>query len=497
MIDARTVVATRSDRAFYPERAPFGPEEAYPEYRLGASGDEPNPAYAAVRETFRLAGLDSARYGTPEWNPLADLIAEGETVVLKPNLVKESHPRDPDGWRYVLTHGSVIRAVADYVFAAGARVVIADAPQTDSSFGAIVRVLGLDVLREFYASHGLDLSLVDLRNEEWTNRGGVIVERRRLAGDPMGGVAYDLGGASEFVGHRGNGRYYGADYDARVVNHHHAGGRHEYLISRTVMDADVVFSLPKLKSHKKAGVTLSMKNLVGVNADKNWLPHHTEGAPSSGGDEHPTMNFKHQVERRAAALLRRAAVRVPAVGTRLLAVARRGGTRVFGDTEDVVRSGNWWGNDTVWRMCLDLNKIVSYGTPDGSFRPPVRESRRRHLALIDGIVAGQGRGPMNPDPLPAGLVVFGTNAPSVDAVATYLFGFDPDRVPIVRNAFACREFPLVEWPWRDVVVRSDDSRWDGRLGDVDPAATLDAQPHFAWRGHVELPSGERMTAIDA
>ena len=83
-------------------------------------------------------------------------------------------------------------------------------------------------------------------------------------------------------------------------------------------------------------------------------------------------------------------------------IARRAGRPVFGDTETVVRSGNWWGNDTVWRMCLDLNKIVLYGSPDGSFRPATREHRKRHYVLIDGILAGQGRGPMNPGSSPRG-----------------------------------------------------------------------------------------------
>src|SRR5205823_8929519 len=57
-------------------------------------------------------------FGKANWNPLATLIEPGETVLLKPNLVKEKHPRDPQGWKYVLTHGSVIRAVADYAWKA-------------------------------------------------------------------------------------------------------------------------------------------------------------------------------------------------------------------------------------------------------------------------------------------------------------------------------------------------------------------------------------------
>ena len=273
-LDPRAVVVTVARRPEYPSQAPFHPSERYPEARFEQVG-EPNVVYEAVRETFLRAGLDAERHGTPEWNPLGDLIAPGETVLLKPNLVKESHPRDPDGWRYVLTHGSVVRAVADYVWLAlegEGKIVIADAPQTDSSFEAIVRVLGLDTIRDFYAEAGLTLELIDLRREEWENHGGVITGTRPLPGDPYGCIAFDLGEQSEFVEHGGSGRYYGAFYDEGEVNHHHSGGRHEYLIAGSVIEADVVFSLPKLKTHKKAGVTASLKNLVGVNGDKTGSP---------------------------------------------------------------------------------------------------------------------------------------------------------------------------------------------------------------------------------
>ena len=36
------------------------------------------------------------------------------------------------------------------------------------------------------------------------------------------------------------------------------------------------------------------------------------------------------------------------------------GRLYFGDTQRVVRSGNWHGNDTCWRMVLDLNKCLFF-----------------------------------------------------------------------------------------------------------------------------------------
>jgi uncharacterized protein (DUF362 family) len=472
-IDEQAVVVCSAAEAAYPAEPPFDP---------------PNHVHDAVRACFSRAGLDSDRQGTPEWNPLGELIRPGETVLLKPNFVKESHPRDPDGWRYVLTHGSVIRAVADHVFAAvgrEGRVVIADAPQTDSSFDAIVRVLGLDRVQAHYRERDFELELIDLRREEWLNRGGVIVGRTPLAGDPRGGVPFDLGTDSELTAHGGAGRYYGAFYDAGEVNSHHSGGRHEYLVSASAIEADVIFSLPKLKTHKKAGITVSLKNLVGLNADKNWLPHHTEGNPANGGDEYPEPSATHRLERMLARAFRQLTLRVPGFGPWLHRQARPVGLSLFGDTETVVRSGNWWGNDTTWRMCLDLNKLVLYGNPDGTMRAAGRERRKRHFVLVDGIVAGESRGPLNPDPVEAGLVVFGLHPASVDAACAVLMGFDPERIPIVRGAFSCERYPLVEWGWRDVRVVAERPEWSRPLPEIDPRSTLRFEPHFGWKGKIE------------
>lgn len=486
----------RAELAAYPREAPFGPGQLYAEYSYPSPGSERNSSYETVRNSFRSARLDAANFGSAKWNPLRDLIAPGETVVLKPNLIKEFHPRDPEGWQYVLTHGSIVRAVADYVFkavGANGKVIIADAPQTDSSFAKIVAVLGLEAIRDFYLRRGLNIELIDLRKEEWTSRDGVIVGRRKLPGDPYGAVAFDLGANSEFLGHRGAGRYFGADYDVGETNLRHHGTRHQYLISRAVVDCDVLFNLPKLKTHKKAGITVALKNLVGVNADKNWLPHHTEGALGEGGDEHPAPGMTHRFERLAVKYAHQLSLRVPGAGPWIHRHARRVGSKAFGDTEEVIRTGNWYGNDTIWRMCLDLNKLVSYGRSDGTLRPYAAENRKRHLVLVDGIIAGEGRGPMNPDAVKAGLVMFGLNSASVDATAAHMMGFDPRRIPIVRNAFRSNCYPIAEWDCDDIQVVSSTRELNGVLRDIGDDAVFHFEPHFGWKGHIErrdaMPAG--------
>jgi uncharacterized protein (DUF362 family) len=407
-------------------------------------------------------------------------------VLLKPNWVRGGHPRDPHGWKYTVTHGSVVRAVGEYVALAlkgEGRIVIGDGPQTDSDFWQIAELTGTVAVAQELRRRGIDVELVDFRKEQWEARDGVIVGRRELAGDPRGYVAFDLGDRSRLAGHVGAGRYYGAFYDAGEVNRHHTEGRHEYLIAGSAIAADVFINLPKLKTHKKTGVTLNLKNLVGINGDKNWLPHHTEGVPRDGGDQFPGWTLGRWLELRGGRILRSLAMRLPYAGPWLLARAREAGARVLGDTDTVIRSGNWSGNDTTWRMALDLNTILLYGREDGTFRDPGQ--RKPYLSFVDGVLAGEGAGPLNPDPVPAGVLAFGANPAAVDAVCAWLMGFDPGRLPVVREAFARMALPIATGSWRDVLVESNIVGWNGRLCDIPDESCFRFRPHFGWRGAIE------------
>jgi uncharacterized protein (DUF362 family) len=485
--DDSVVTIFKVGEAEYPKFSPYNPSQFYPEYQLESIDPEVNWVYEGIRSLFYNAGLDIQNYGKSNWNPLKEYINPGEIVLLKPNLVKEIHPRDPQGWIYTLTHGSVIRAVADYVFKAlngDGKIIIADAPQTDSSFVKIISLLGLDVLADFYKIRGLNLEIVDLRQEEWINLDGIIVDRHKLQGDPNGYVAFDLGDKSEFINHFGE-RYYGADYDADELKRHHSNGHHEYLIAGSAIKCNVFINLPKLKTHKKAGITVNLKNLVGINGDKNWLPHYSVGYPSHGGDQFPEPSFLRKFENWSLEKIRKLALAAPRLGTLVYRQARSAGIVLFGDTEDVIRHGNWYGNDTTWRMCLDLNKIMFYGNLDGSLRDGSLSNRKRFLSIVDGIIGGQGRGPMNPDPMPAGLLLFGINPAVVDAVAAVLMGYDPECIPIVNKAFQCKHYPLIRESWRNISCLSNNPNWSKRLGEINSNMTFQFEPHFGWKGHIE------------
>ncbi|HWN81328.1 MAG TPA: DUF362 domain-containing protein, partial [Candidatus Udaeobacter sp.] len=408
---ARRQVAVHRGGTSYAHTPPFDPDTAYPEAPFpGRVGREPNPAYAGVRSAFLLLDLDPAHQGAPTWNPLGELIAPGATVLLKPNMIRESHLTRPDEWEQIITHGSIVRAVLDYVAIAlqgRGKVVIADAPQTDSDFEQIAARMGLKTIQELYAAQGsgIQVEVHDLRSSRWRTKDGVIVEREVRAGDPRGAAEVDLGAHSSFYG-LGPRVYYGADYDIQETNRNHQGERHAYMFSGSALAADCVINLPKLKTHKKCGVTLSLKNLVGLNGNKNWLPHYALGAPETGGDQYPAASGKRGVEMR---VLNRLKAHLPQSSRPVLEAARvvkRLGARIFGDTEEVVRSGNWHGNDTTWRMALDLARVLLYAEPSGALRPAARPG---YLTVIDGIVGGEGNGPMAADRRPAGLVLAGGN----------------------------------------------------------------------------------------
>ncbi|MCL4555101.1 MAG: DUF362 domain-containing protein [Actinobacteria bacterium] len=477
--------AHRLPRAEYPSDPPFHPAVSYPEYQWGSLGLT-NLIYEGVRELLRLLELDQNHYGTKMWNPLGEIIQPGDRVVLKPNLLSHSHRYRPNEWEQVITHGSVVRAVLDYVLLAldgRGEVWIVDGPQLDADWGKTVQRTGIGAVCEFFEGiSGVPVRLLDLRDAWMDVRGDVMYAKVSLKGDPEGAVIVDLGGRSRLAGHPGAGRYYGSEYDRAETNFHHAEGRHEYRFSRTVASADVFINLPKMKTHKKVGVTLCLKNLVGINTGRNWLPHHTCGDPTGGGDQFPEASAKTTLERWGIRQFQRLTLLNPTLFAPLFRAAKRVARPILGETEETVRSGNWYGNDTAWRMVHDINRCLLYS--DGDRFPA--SIPKRYFAVVDGVVAGEGNGPAAPDRCEAGALVAGFNPVAVDCVATRLMGFDPVKLAMLREAFSPADLPMAAFQLRDITIRSDCAEWQGRIGDLTEGVTYHFGAHFGWRGRMEM-----------
>jgi uncharacterized protein (DUF362 family) len=484
--DGCRVSISRTLETSYPDLPPFDPSVAYPESQFpGRVSKEPNHAYAAVREALRL--LNSDGWDRSNWNPLSGIVNPGDRVFLKPNMIAHRH-QGSDEWAHVITHGSVIRAVIDYVYIAlkgQGSIVIGDAPQTDSDFSKIIDRMGLREIQQLYMKQKtFAIDVLDLRDECWVEKDGIYVETTALPGDPCGSLAVDLARASTFADFDGKPRrYYGAYYDIAETNAHHHTGKHEYAICQSPVSADVFINIPKLKTHKKCGITVNLKSLVGINANKNWLPHYVFGAPETGGDQFPKTTAKSVVENLLVVRMKHLLCGGSPVARILSRKTKRSAYSVFGGNDEVVRSGNWYGNDTVWRMCIDLNRILLYANPDGTMRDADRP--KRFFSVVDGILAMEGNGPVAGTVKPAGIIVAGINPVSVDFVCAALMSFDYRKLALIKNAFGIHPFPLAVFQPEDVVSVSNESKWTGVVVNWPPEEGLHFEAHFAWKGKIE------------
>lgn len=422
------IAIVRNDSTSYPEKAPFYPPMIYPEYPFKTDPvDLDNTAYPLIREMLYLLRMDINNFGTSNWNPFRSLIKPEEYVLIKPNLIIDSvNPI------CTTTHGSIIRVLIDYVWMAlegRGKILIGDAPQSNANFNQIVNLTGLRTLQEYYKSKGINVELVDLRS--FISDRKFMYWKRRKHGPPYKTI--DLGENSHFQDASIDfNRFYGAYWDRREVKTYHSSGKHRYTIPQAVLDADVILMVPKMKTHKKTGITLSLKNAAGILNDKNCLPHYRIGWPPLG-DEHQSPRCF--LEKLSFLLSGKLQDFLPVYFGAFGKVAHQ---RI--DTflhflrkasPNSIDAGDWYGNDTLWRGIIDVNRVLLYSDRNGFLRS---EQQRRYFSVIDGIVAGEKEGPMQATAKQCGVVLCGFNGSILDAVCTSLMGFNFNLIPLIENA---------------------------------------------------------------
>jgi hypothetical protein len=439
----------------YPDASEFfSPSTAYPEYGLGHLSTRPNPVYDGVRRLFAEAGLDAARFGSREWNPLGAHVRPGSSVFVLCNFVYHRRSQEsPLDFAAKCIHGSVLRPVLDYLLLAvgpAGRVTFGNAPLQSCVWSRVLEETGASRVAEFYRSRSRPVAAKDLRlyvvERDLAGRTRKI-ERRDAPGE---GVDVDLGRES-LLAALGDGttHFRVSNYDPARTESHHRDGAHRYIINRAVLEADTVVSLCKLKTHEKVGITCGLKGFVGTVAHKDCLAHHRFGGPKVGGDEYPrstpwlhaTSRFHDWVNRESRAGTLHGLQEF--LDRSLRFVLRRLGVPV---------AGAWYGNDTCWRMAVDLARIVHYADRSGVMRDTVQ---REHLVVVDGIVGGEGSGPLAPRPVHSGVLVYGDSVVPTDRVACRLMGYDPDRIALVREARRPMAYPLVD------TARAQTIRLDG------------------------------------
>ncbi len=421
----------------YPKAVPFHPDTAYPEY-TGPVSAKANGVYDSVRNTLRDLGLDAARFGKPEWNPIGDLVEPGGRIVIKPNLVLHAN-EGKGGLDCLYTHPSVLRPIIDYALKAKpASLIVGDAPVQVCDFKALM-AQGFEQLITYVRSNGAHISIKDFRRTISMRKPGALKVQTEL--QPLDQYALvDLGTNSLLEPIAADYKKFRVTmYNPDLLPENHQPGRHRYLVAKDILEANLVINVPKLKTHMKAGVTLALKNLVGINGSKEFLPHHRKGAANRGGDNYEKFTMPKWLLENLLDWFNRHHLDKPGFygkGTRL-AFKLQWFDKIRGLPINV--EGGWHGNDTVWRMCLDLNKILLYADASGMLQD---RPQRVTLHLTDGIIAGDGEGPLRVDAVPLGAIIGSLNPAAHDWITTRLMGFDPVAVPITAHAFDDANHPI-------------------------------------------------------
>lgn len=225
------------------------------------------------------------------------LVKKGSSVLLKVNLIRGASPE-----KAINTHPEVVRGVGRYFKEHGCRVVVADSSGTTGFTSESFRVSGIQAVCE---EEGFEL---------------LNFEKSKLKKVKLKG---------------------------KVLK--------ELYIPEDILNAGLVVSMPKLKTHVLTLFTGSIKNLMGI------LP---------GG-------YKRELHRVG---------RLPT---------------------------------TLAKALVDIAQFVKPG-----------------LSVMDAVLGMEGNGPTGGKPRKLGCIIAGEDPVAVDAVSSYLIGFEVGEVPITKEAYA-------------------------------------------------------------
>lgn len=425
---------------------------------------------AGIRSAVTSGGLSNNNPHTP----FEDIIQPGDSVLLKPNWVHHVNGSGA-GLTPLITHREfVLATIKEISKARPGQIIVGDAPIQDCKWSAIIDDSYRDAMM---TTSNCATSIRDFRRTV-IKSGGLSegVTKRRTDEDY---VRFDLGERSflEPVTSRIGNPFRVTRYDPRSIGRAHQPGRHQYEICREFFEADCVISMPKLKTHSKAGLSGALKNLVGINGSKDFLPHHRVGGSYLGGDCYEGLRLRKRIAELCLDIANRH------IGTqtydrwshRAYQILERDGSPGYPNIE-----GGWHGNDTVWRMALDIQSIALYGTSDGKIAD---HPQRRIHCLTDGVVAGEGEGPLASEPLLLKTITFGSSAPHLERVHATLMHFDWTRIPIVLHSFEASEHPLAPDEPPEIVCDGLSVTIEELLDRVE----VRARPPAGWIGHIEAP----------
>lgn len=424
----------------YPD-FPYLPNIHYPEFNNDANYKYDNyvvnNVYDAIRNIFKRLRLDDKNVDTDNWDPFSEFISKGKTVLIKPNWVMDYNPKG--NIECLVTHTSLIKVILDYLLKAlkyNGRIIIGDAPLQSCDFNNLVQKTKVDELIQYYIKTypGVEFLIKDWRKT--IIRRGIIPNTRQVKTDKNDDdyVLVDLGKESLLT----DIEEYCDDfrvtcYNNELIQQHHNLHRHEYLVTRAIFDADLIVNLPKLKTHKKAGLTGALKNMVGINGHKEYLPHYIKRSYIEGGDKYIMPGLIRRVLEDFDEKIWMKADENKSVYSSFCLLVYRILNNVYRIiSKDKTDTGSWSGNETIWRTILDLNHILYFYSTKTQ---KLENKQQRHLlTIVDGIIAGQGNGPLKSVEKKLGMLLGGFNPANIDAAIARIIGYNISRIPTIYNA---------------------------------------------------------------
>ena len=109
---------------------------------------------------------------------------------------------------------------------------------------------------------------------------------------------------------------------------------------------------------------------------------------------------------------------------------------------------------------------------------------RQVFNIVDGIVGGEGNGPLDPQAKAVGTILAVVNSVVVDLACARLIGFDYRAMPLLRRSLEDHPLPLCLCGYENIDATSAKPEFHRLLCMIE--ATFPAfRPHFGWRGHIE------------
>jgi uncharacterized protein (DUF362 family) len=374
---------------------------------------EKNSIVESLSALFTLMELDPH-------NPLGCLLSTGQTVLIMPSADHHCH-QGGKSLSSVITDPMLVRALCDYIFLAigkCGRIIVGCAPTPSANWSALLRNTGLDELPVHYRSQGYRIVLADLRTiaVEIDTKGRPW--RHTLPGDPHGYL--------------------------------HVQPEGRYRVAGSLLEADAVINLPKLKTHTHSGLSGGLENMRGILAGDSG-DINTSGVPARA-------YFWNRWSLVPGWLRKRAFGRA---GTDLLAAEGASGESTA----------------SRWDAILDANRIALYADRNGLMQD---RQQRRVLTIVDAFIAGQGEGPLAPDPVELCCLVAGSEPVAVEVVSARLARWPASQLGHLDRAFGEQHYPLANYPLESIEIHSAPASLERLARRLRPSRSFEtAQPEVS------------------